>query len=241
MQRLRRQLTLIAVMVIATLALAWVLASLGPAQAASAPASAPATAPESAPPVLPARRPARALAAGALYRRQIEQVVTDLWGVHGSPARLAAQLHQESGFRPGVRSHAGAQGMAQFIPSTARWIAQQYPAQLGQFDPWDPVQAIRAAAIYNRHLLAEHAGATPCDHYALALSAYNGGGTHLRREQRLAQQAGDNPRRWWGHTERQRTRSPANWRENRDYVRRILIDLEPAYIDAGWSGTAVCS
>lgn len=239
--RLRRQVRLIAWIASAVLALAWLMGAL---QSASAMPCGAMTLAEPAPakPVLPARKPVRVLAAGAVYRRQIEQVVSDLWGVQGSPARLAAQLHQESSFRPGVTSHAGAQGMAQFMPATARWIAQQYPAELGQFDPWDATQSIRAAAIYDKHLLAEHnSAATDCDHWSFALSAYNGGGTHLRREQRAAAAAGLDPKRWWGNTELHRTRSPANWRENRGYVQRILVDLEPAYIDAGWTGTPVCS
>jgi len=33
--------------------------------------------------------------ASALYRHRVEQVVADVFGVNGSPARLAAQLHQD--------------------------------------------------------------------------------------------------------------------------------------------------
>jgi len=59
--------------------------------------------------------------ASALYRHRVEQVAADVWGVDASPARLAAQLHQESAWRPRAQSPGvGAQGLAQFMPATAR-------------------------------------------------------------------------------------------------------------------------
>jgi transglycosylase-like protein with SLT domain len=70
-------------------------------------------------------------------------------------------LYQESGFRPGVISRAGAQGVAQFMPETA--------ASVGLDNPFDPVQAIAASA---RHLrdLAQQFG-----NLGLAAAAYNAG------------------------------------------------------------------
>ena len=180
--------------------------------------------------------------AAAVYRRWVEQAAAEEWGVHGSPARLAAQLHQESSWRPRAKSPVGAEGLAQFMPATARWIAGAFPDKLGAFDPWDPQQAILAAAIYDAWLARRNPGAGECSTWAFALSAYNGGERALAAERKLARQAGRNPRRWFdGNVADFRARSPANWRENRGYVRRILIDLEPAYLDAGWSGRAVCA
>lgn len=176
--------------------------------------------------------------ASAMYRRWVEQAVAEEWGVDGSPARLAAQLHQESSWNPKARSAAGAEGLAQFMPSTARWIAQQFPRRLGDFDPWDPQQAALAAAVYDAWLVKRNQGATACSTWAFALSAYNGGERALRREQALA---GHGAGRWFGAVDGKRSRSVSAWRQNRDYVRRILTVLEPAYIDAGWSGEAVCA
>lgn len=45
----------------------------------------------------------------------------------------------------------------------------------------------------------------------------------------------------WLSVERWRTRGEAAHRENIHYPRRILLTLEPAYIKAGWPGTAVCN
>jgi hypothetical protein len=87
------------------------------------------------------------------------------WNV--SAAVLAAQLYAESGFNPFARSPAGAQGIAQFMPSTARGY--------GLRDPLDPDASIDAQAHYLRDLLRT-LGAVP-----LALAAYNAGPERVRR------------------------------------------------------------
>lgn len=179
--------------------------------------------------------------ASAMYRRWVEQAVAEEWGIDGSPARLAAQLHQESSWNPQARSAVGAEGLAQFMPSTAHWIAQAFPDRLGGFDPWDPQQAALAAAVYDAWLAQRNPGIGQCSTWSFALSAYNGGEGRLHQEQVLAAQAGRDRRRWFKNVADMRSRSPAAWRENRAYVRRILTVLEPAYVDAGWAGQAVCA
>lgn len=179
--------------------------------------------------------------ASAMYRRWVEQAVAEEWGVDGSPARLAAQIHQESSWNPKARSSVGAEGLGQFMPSTSRWIAEQFPESLGNFDPWDPQQAAFAAAIYDKWLADRNPGAGQCSTWSFALSAYNGGEGRLRAEQQLAAASGRDRKRWIGHVADMRSRSPAAWRENRAYVQRILTVLEPAYISAGWAGKAVCA
>ena len=177
----------------------------------------------------------------AVQRHYVEQAAEEVWGIDASPARLAAQIHQESHWRAKARSPVGAQGLAQFMPATARWIAQQFPNKLGDFDPWDPRQAALAAAIYDHWLYTRNQGDTHCASWAFTLSAYNGGESRLQAEQTRAERSGANPLLWFGQVASYRDRSMAAWRENRGYVRQILLVLEPAYIDAGWSGTAVCA
>ncbi|MGS1014094.1 transglycosylase SLT domain-containing protein [Rhodanobacter sp. UC4450_H17] len=200
--------------------------------ARATPASAPAT---------PAQVRVALPEVNTMYRRYVEQAVAEEWGVDGSPARLAAQLHQESSWNPRARSRVGAEGLAQFMPATGRWIAEKFPDRLGQFDPWDPQQAALAAAIYDAWLVERNPGTTACDSWAFGLSAYNGGEKRLRQEMQLAERMREDPGTWFGAVSAQRSRSVAAWRENRGYVRRILLVLEPAYLDAGWSGKAVCS
>jgi soluble lytic murein transglycosylase-like protein len=81
------------------------------------------------------------------------------WNV--SAALLAAQIYAESNFNPFAESGAGAQGIAQFMPGTAR--------SLGLRDPFDAEQAIDAQAHLMRDLLRRFASVP------LALAAYNAG------------------------------------------------------------------
>ena len=74
---------------------------------------------------------------------------------------LTRLIWRESSFRVGVVSSAGAQGVAQFMPGTAR--------ERGLLDPFDPEQAIPHAA----HLLADLK--TQFGNLGLAAAAYNGG------------------------------------------------------------------
>ncbi|TQS39685.1 transglycosylase SLT domain-containing protein [Cryptosporangium phraense] len=86
---------------------------------------------------------------------------------HGvSPALLAAVAKIESSYDAGAVSPAGARGLMQIMPSTAR--------ELG-VDPLDPTEAVDGAArLLRRHL--NEFGSLP-----LALAAYNAGGGAVRR------------------------------------------------------------
>lgn len=176
----------------------------------------------------------------AMYRRMVDAAVIEVWGNDDRAALTAAQMHKESTWRAKVTSAAGARGMAQFMPATAKWIAQEFPEQLGAFDPWDPQQAILAAAVYDRYLYDRVTGASECDRWAFALSAYNGGLGWTVRDRNRASATGADPARWFGHVELHSARAKWARVENRDYVQKILLVLEPLYLAAGWSGTAVC-
>jgi hypothetical protein len=81
------------------------------------------------------------------------------WNV--PPALMAGQLMAESGFDPDAGSPAGAQGVAQFMPSTA--------AAYGLTNPYDPIAAIDAEAHLMSDLLRQFGSPE------LALAAYNAG------------------------------------------------------------------
>ncbi|MEV8045651.1 NlpC/P60 family protein [Streptomyces griseoluteus] len=90
-----------------------------------------------------------------------------------NPALLAAQLYQESGFNPGARSPAKAQGIAQFIPGT--WATHGVDGDGdGDRDVWDPDDAIPSAASYDCEL-AKYVKDVPGDVSANMLAAYNAG------------------------------------------------------------------
>ena len=80
---------------------------------------------------------------------------------------LAAQLYKESNFNPFARSPAGAQGIAQFMPGTAR--------AYGLENPFDAERAIDAQAHLMRDLLRQFGDVR------LALAAYNAGPAPVSR------------------------------------------------------------
>jgi soluble lytic murein transglycosylase-like protein len=175
----------------------------------------------------------------ARFRLALEHEAAARFGLDAPVARMAAQIHLESGWNPSAES-AFAQGLAQFTPDTATWLPGVCP-DVGKPDTWDPAWSLRAIACYDHYLYANVAGDSECDRWAFTLSAYNGGLGWVQRDRARAQAARLDPDRWWGSVER--TSARASWArtENRDYVRRILRVLEPAYLDDGWSGQAVCT
>ena len=77
-----------------------------------------------------------------------------------SATLLAAVAHQESGFDAGATSPAGAQGLMQLMPATARGLG---------VNPLDPAQAVDGAAKLLRGLIGEFGTVDK------ALAAYNAG------------------------------------------------------------------
>lgn len=77
------------------------------------------------------------------------------------PAFLTRLIFQESSFRANVTSPVGAQGVAQFMPGTAR--------ERGLLDPFDPEQAVPKAAHFLAELRARFGN------WGLAAAGYNGG------------------------------------------------------------------
>jgi hypothetical protein len=98
------------------------------------------------------------------YRDSIARAASR-WNV--SAALLAAQIYAESGFNPFAVSPAGARGIAQFMPGTARTY--------GLRNPFDPHRSIDAQAHLMRDLLREFASVS------LALAAYNAGPAPVAR------------------------------------------------------------
>jgi soluble lytic murein transglycosylase-like protein len=121
------------------------------------------------------------LAAGApvpaAYRPWIERAGSQCRQI--SPALLAAQLAQESGFNPRAHSPVGAQGIAQFMPGT--WPTWAVDADHdGTASPWDAPDAITAQGRFMCHLAAAAhdgltAGRLTGDPTSLALAGYNAG------------------------------------------------------------------
>jgi len=121
------------------------------------------------------------------------------------PAFVFGLIRQETRFVPNLKSHAGASGLMQLMPATARWTAKKVgldfqPAQINNIDT-----NLRLGTSYLKMLVDDFAGSQ-----ALAAAAYNAGPGR--------------PRRWREGP----VLDAAAWAENvpfnetRDYVKKVL-------------------
>ena len=111
--------------------------------------------------------------------------------IHWDWRLMAAQCYQESTFDPNALSWAGAQGLMQIMPATARHLGLQ-PSQMN-----DPEQNIAAATRYLAEL--EQTFSDIRDRRSrqdFVLAAYNGGAHHIRDAMALAHRDGRNPQSW---------------------------------------------
>ncbi len=84
------------------------------------------------------------------------------------PALVEAVVERESGFDPNATSSAGAEGLMQLMPDTAR--------ALGVAEPYDPIENVQGGVRYLRGLLERFGG-----DLRLALAAYNAGPAAVER------------------------------------------------------------
>ena len=153
-------------------------------------------------------------------------------GLNAPIALFAAQIHQESAWRPEAQS-AYAGGLTQFTPPTADWAAMRWsdlePAQV-----FSPAWAIRAMIRYNTFLYKRVPFSAKCDRWAGTLASYNGGNGNLRKDIRLS----GNLDYWWNGVENFSNRAEWAFKENRDYPRKIIFKHQPLYIS--WGNVKVC-
>ena len=100
-----------------------------------------------------------ASSSSAPYEQLIEQAAREY---NLNPNLIRAVMETESSFRPDLVSEAGAQGLMQLMPDTAK--------QLGVTDRTDPAQNIRGGSQYLSQMLERFSG-----DYRLALAAYSRG------------------------------------------------------------------
>ncbi len=122
------------------------------------------------------------------------------------PSLVFGLIRQETRFMPQLRSSAGASGLMQVMPATARWVAKKVGLDLGASAAvHDPLLNLRLGTSYLK-LVLDDLGGSP----AMAAAAYNAGPNR--------------PRRWRDGP----VLEPAIWTENvpfaetRDYVKKVL-------------------
>jgi len=113
-----------------------------------------------------------------LYPRPYDAEVKTASTLSHLPADfIYGQLRQESLYRRDAKSTAGALGLMQLIPSTARIIARQLKrAKPSDEDLYKPEINIPLGAVHLRQMIDSFKG-----HSVLALASYNGGSTAVRR------------------------------------------------------------
>ena len=103
---------------------------------------------------------------------------------------LAAQAYQESRFKSDARSWAGAIGLLQLMPATAR--------QYGVHNPLDPADNVQGAVKFLSWLDKYWLDRIPDDgeRRKFVLASYNCGAGHVDDAQRLTEKYGGNPQSW---------------------------------------------
>ncbi len=103
---------------------------------------------------------------------------------------LASQSFQESKFDPDAKSWAGARGLLQLMPRTAK--------EVGVHDLGDPEQNIAGATRYLQKLDEAWAPEIPDpdERLKFVFASYNAGRGHVQDAQRLAEKNGNDPKKW---------------------------------------------
>jgi len=173
-------------------------------------------------------------AAAQAHRAALTRAAHLSWGLDAPIAALAAQVHQESSWKPEALSRSGAVGLAQFMPATARWWCELNKLEPLDCQPRNPSWALRAMVGYDKWLFDRTPAAySRRDRMWVALRAYNGGLGHWQAE---ARKAAGSSREAVDAACGLAKRHPLHCVENLGYPARILGPLQRIY--AGWGAQA---
>ncbi len=143
------------------------------------------------------------------------------WGTkyNVDPFLVQAIIRQESGFRESVKSYAGAVGLMQLMPGTARYTAKVFlePEQGQKYRRRDLIKPEKNIQLGSMYIRVHTAHAS--DTVALALAGYNAGGKPLKR---WVRQYGDREMDAWVES--------ITYKEARGYVRKVMT----SYLRYSW-------
>jgi len=174
----------------------------------------------------------------AIYKNDLTRIARYFNGLDAPVSLYAAQIHQESAWRPDAKSRY-ALGLAQFTPGTAKWITR-YSKEFKSNAPLNPKWAMRALIVYDNYLLKHVHAIDECNKHAFALSAYNGGLGWVNRDKKMTKSNNLATNVWWGNVEKLSPRSRSAYKENRHYVKVILKKYIGLYHKNLWGGPLIC-
>jgi soluble lytic murein transglycosylase len=158
----------------------------------------------------------------AYYPLQFDSTIRKNAAAHGlEPAVVAGIIRQESSFDTKAKSWAGARGLMQMMPATAKEWARRLGLPDSPEQLYDPNYSIRMGTAYFANVLARMDG-----NLELALAGYNGGPNRILRKWREAGGRDD---------ELDLFLERLDISESQAYVKRILVlsdsyrQLYPAY------------
>lgn len=178
------------------------------------------------------------------HRAELIRVSRAVWGLEapvavfaapGAHGKLVAQRHGVLG------GGAGLGAVPAFHGGVAAACRPGTGTEAGRPAPFNPGWALRALVSYDKWLWDRLNGADACQRMAFTLSAYNGGIGWVGRDRKEAERQGRDPARWFGQVEKVNAgRSAPSLRENRRYVRLILLERQYWYRKAGWGPGVGC-
>lgn len=101
---------------------------------------------------------------------------------------ITALIVQESGFNEYAESPAGAKGLMQLMPETAK--------ELGVTNPFEAHESIAGATRYLRNLYDLYPESSHPNRVRIALASYNGGRGHISDAQKIAEHREGEPHEW---------------------------------------------
>ena len=102
------------------------------------------------------------------YMSATVQQISGSYGVELPETLVMSVIKQESGFNPNAESGAGAQGLMQLMPATAK--------EVGVFNSMNPYQNLKGGVKYLAEMITEFDGNIP-----KALAAYNAGPNAVKK------------------------------------------------------------
>lgn len=146
--------------------------------------------------------------------------------------KLSGQIHAESLWKADAVSWAGATGLSQFMPKTAKWWSEKMG--YGYTDMTNPVWSLRAHSDYMYWLYSRESGNTDLDRWFFTFRDYNGGQGWINRDKRLTTKMGKDKNNYKDVELFNAGRSKSAFKENVNYPHKIIFKYAPLYEKDGW-------